>query len=271
MPQNNAADFKRVPSARVEELLGCAWTAYRRQLTPLVLLGVGVGILNVMVYLLPTAPRLGVSFLLYPVLVLGLYRACLEALCGKAPRPGLLLCGVRSVRSYGRTLLLGLPAVGIELLALLCSVAAAGLTQTEVQSSNQMILGLSVQVGMLVVRVWYLYRFSLLEYTWLTGRAENLSQAMHLTMEKTRGTFGYAVRFGIGLLLCYLPVAAVGSVADTLIARAGMNAATALSVSVTVRIVLNAAMPFYVMAALAFAASYFDGIKQEFSSTEGLV
>lgn len=271
MPQNNTADSKRVPSARAEQLLGCAWTAYRSQLMPLALLGAGVGILNVMIYLLPTAPRLGLSFLLYPVVVLGLYRACLEALCGKAPRPGLLLCGAKSLRGYGQSLMLGLPALAIELLALLASVAVAGLNQTADQDPNQMTLSLSVSVGMLLVRVWYLYRFSLLEYSWLTGRAKTLPAAVDLTVKKTRGTFGYAVRFGIGLLLCYLPVLAAGSAADALILRAGMDAATALSVSVTVRIVLNAAMPFYVMAAMAFAASYFDGIKQEFSSTEGLV
>ena len=56
-----------------------------------------------------------------------------------------------------------------------------------------------------------------------------------------------------------------------IIAGAGMDASTALSVAVTVRIFLNAAAPFYTMGALAFAASYFDGIQQEFSSTEGLV
>ena len=39
MPQNNPADSKRVPSARAEQLLGCAWTAYRSHLTALVLLG----------------------------------------------------------------------------------------------------------------------------------------------------------------------------------------------------------------------------------------
>lgn len=271
MPQNNTADSKRVPSARAEQLLGCAWTAYRSQLTPLALLGAGVGILNVMIYLLPTAPRLGMSFLLYPVVVLGFYRACLEALCGKAPRAGLLLCGAKSLRGYGQSLLLGLPALGIELLALVAAVAVAGLSQTAGQDPNRMTLSLSVSVGMLLVRVWYLYRFCLVEYGWLTGRAKNLSQAVKLSMGKTRGTFGYAVRFGIGLLLCYLPVAAAGSAADALIVRAGMDAATALSVSVTVRIVLNAAAPFYVMAAMAFAAGYFDGIQEEFSSTEGLV
>lgn len=271
MPQNDTANKNRVPSARVEALLGCAWTTYRRQFVPLALLGIGVGILNQMIYLLPTAPRLGLSFLLYPVLVLGLYRACLEALCGGQPRPGLLLCGAKSFRTYGRTLLLGLPALGIELLALLAAVAVAGLSQSADQNPNQMTLSLSVSVGMLAVRVWYLYRFSLLEYSWLTGRARTLSQAIKLSMGRTRGTFGYAVRFGIGLLLCYLPVAAAGSVADALIAGAGMDAATALSVAVTVRIFLNAAAPFYTMGALAFAASYFDGLQQEFSSTEGLV
>lgn len=269
MPQNDTANKNRVPSARVEALLGCAWTTYRRQFVPLALLGAGVGILNQMIYLLPTAPRLGLSFLLYPVLVLGLYRACLEALCGGQPRPGLLLCGVKSLRTCGQALLLGLPALAIELLALLAAVAVSGLSQTA--DPNQMTLSLSVSVGMLLVRVWYLYRFSLLEYSWLTGRARTLSQAIKLSMERTRGTFGYAVRFGIGLLLCYLPVAAAGGVADTLIAGAGMDASTALSVAVTVRIFLNAAAPFYTMGALAFAASYFDGVQQEFSSTEGLV
>lgn len=271
MPQNDAVNKNRVPSDKAEELFRCAWTAYHSQLTPLALLGMGMGILNVMIYLLPTAPRIAAGFVLSPVLVLGFRRACLEALCDGVPRAGQLLCAVRDRRTLGRALLMGLPAAGIELLALVCSVAAAGLMQAAAQDPNQAVLGISVQVGMLVVRVWYLYRFSLLEYAWLTGRANTLSQAMHLTMEKTRGTFGYAVRFGIGLLVCYLPVAAVSGLADSLIARAGMTASTALSVGVTVRIVLNAAMPFYIMAAMAFAASYFDGIRQEFSSTEGLV
>ena len=54
-------------------------------------------------------------------------------------------------------------------------------------------------------------------------------------------------------------------------ARAGVDTTAALSAGVAVNILLDAVTPFFVMARLTFAASYFDTIKREFSSTEGLV
>ena len=66
MPQNDAVNKNRVPSDKAEELFRCAWTAYRRQLTPLALLGMGMGILNVMIYLLPAVPRIAAEFCTVP-------------------------------------------------------------------------------------------------------------------------------------------------------------------------------------------------------------
>lgn len=270
MPQYDAP-HSRMPAEKAQELFRYAWAAFRSQFATLALMGMGIGVLNQTIDLMPTALRIAAGFVLSPVLVLGFYRACLEALCGKKPRWGMMLCGAKNLHTLGNALLMGLPAALLDVLLILCNVGASGLYMAAAQNSNTMLLSVSVLIARVVVQLWYLYRFSLLEYTWLTGRAGSLRPAVDMTMKKTRGTLGYAVRFAIGLLLCYLPVLAVGGAAGNLIVRAGVDTTAALSAGVAVNILLDAVTPFFVMARLTFAASYFDTIKREFSSTEGLV